>query len=191
MTKRKKQALKTKENIFNSAIAVMQKHGFEEATIEQICKKARVSVGSFYNYFKSKNDLLFQVYEYADQYYKDIVAPELESVDLKQKVLIFFKHYALYNEKTGVDFVKRLYGNYENKLFIKHDRYMHELMHTVLVSARKNGELKTDIPAGEIEQFMFILARGVVSDWCLYDGKYDLSKKLLDYFEFILPLFIK
>jgi AcrR family transcriptional regulator len=190
MTSREKQALQTKHKIHDAAVTIMQKYGFEEATIERICKKAKVSIGSFYVYYKSKNDILVEIYASADQYFKDVVEPLLEPVDYWDKIIIFFRHYALYNIETGLDFVKRLYGS-ENKLFVAQNRYMLRLLHMVLASAEQAGMIKSDMPANEIEQFFFIVARGIVNDWCLKDGEYDLEEKMVHYFERILSIFLK
>jgi TetR/AcrR family transcriptional regulator, fatty acid metabolism regulator protein len=188
MTSRKKQAIQTKQRIYEAAVSIMQKHGFEEATIEKICKKAKVSVGSFYVYYKSKEDVLVEVYASADQYFRDIVQPLLADLSYHDKVLTFFQHYALYNIKTGLDFVKRLYGS-ESKLFVARDRYMHQLLREILSHSVEAGQYRSDMSLDEAEQFLFIVARGVVTDWCLYEGSYGLEEKMAYYFRRILPVF--
>ena len=55
-TKRQEQARETKNRIYNSAIELMEKEGFDNITIADIREKAGVSVGAFYHYFASKND---------------------------------------------------------------------------------------------------------------------------------------
>jgi TetR/AcrR family transcriptional regulator, fatty acid metabolism regulator protein len=57
ITKRQEQALETKERIYSAAIDLMDREGFENITIADISKKAGVSVGAFYHYFTSKNDI--------------------------------------------------------------------------------------------------------------------------------------
>ncbi|MGX1461729.1 AcrR family transcriptional regulator, partial [Bacillus thuringiensis] len=44
--------------IFQASIAVMLEKGFEKTTISEIVKKADVAHGTFYLYFKNKNDLI-------------------------------------------------------------------------------------------------------------------------------------
>jgi AcrR family transcriptional regulator len=53
ITSRQAQAIKTRNKILKTTIDLMQKKGFDNITIETISKKAGVSVGSFYYYFKS------------------------------------------------------------------------------------------------------------------------------------------
>ena len=190
-TSRQKQAMMTKKKIFTVAVSLMQKHGFEETSIEQICKKAKVSVGSFYNYFGSKHDVLLMVYESADQYFKDVVEPQIHSLDPAEQILRFFSYYAQYNTQNGLDFVTHLYGNSDNKLFLDYSRYMHQLLRNLLQDARDNGRLSDAMPFEEIEPFLFLIARGIVNDWCLHDGSYDLEQKMLRCFQTILPLVIR
>lgn len=57
LTKRKKQAMETKNRIFETAMELFAKKGYKDIKIEDICRLADVSVGAFYHYFPSKNIL--------------------------------------------------------------------------------------------------------------------------------------
>ena len=58
MTMRQKLALKTRENIIESAKKVISEKGFKEASIEDITQKAGVAKGTFYTYFKTKEEII-------------------------------------------------------------------------------------------------------------------------------------
>jgi len=182
MTNRKKQALKTKKKILDAAIKLMQKQGIQQTTVEAICKRAKVSIGSFYNYFKSKEEVLNSVFEPADTYFHEVVEKELDDLPSKEKIVLFFRHYARYNVDTGLDFTKHLYFNAENKWFIERNRYMHTLLRSILDEGLDHGKCDTGFSADEMEEFLFLVARGVVCDWCLHDGDYDLEEKMVMYF---------
>ncbi|UCC20991.1 MAG: TetR/AcrR family transcriptional regulator [Promethearchaeota archaeon] len=50
---------KEKKNLFIiSALAVFEEKGFNNTRVKDITKKAKTSVGNFYNYFKSKEEVL-------------------------------------------------------------------------------------------------------------------------------------
>ena len=56
-----KQQLKSRETrakIFQAAKRILQKQGYEQLSIKNICEEAGVSNGSFYHHFKTKDDLL-------------------------------------------------------------------------------------------------------------------------------------
>ena len=47
----------TKAKIFRAAKNILQKKGYEQLSIKNICEEAGVSNGSFYHHFKTKDDL--------------------------------------------------------------------------------------------------------------------------------------
>ena len=56
--KQQQKSKETKERIFRAAKHILQKKGYEELSIKNICEEAGVSNGSFYHHFKTKDDLL-------------------------------------------------------------------------------------------------------------------------------------
>lgn len=56
-TKRQLQAQASREKIFTAAQELFSEKGYTNVSVADICKKAGVSVGLFYNYFKSKSDI--------------------------------------------------------------------------------------------------------------------------------------
>lgn len=51
-----------KEKILKASLAVFSKKGFPEATMREIAQKAGVSLGLIYFYFKSKDDILKEIF---------------------------------------------------------------------------------------------------------------------------------
>lgn len=58
ISRQQQKSRETKEKIFNAAKRILQKGGYEELSIKNICEEAGVSNGSFYHHFKTKDDLL-------------------------------------------------------------------------------------------------------------------------------------
>jgi AcrR family transcriptional regulator len=54
---------KRRIQIINAAIHLFRKNGYHATTMREICKKARVNMGSFYDYFRSKEDILVYMYK--------------------------------------------------------------------------------------------------------------------------------
>lgn len=51
----------TRKALFEAAAKVVGKYGYEGASISRITARAKVAQGTFYNYFKSRQDLLDQL----------------------------------------------------------------------------------------------------------------------------------
>ena len=56
-------AVSTKEQLFDSAQRLILSKGFVGTTVDDVCKAAKVTKGSFFHYFKSKDDLAKQLLE--------------------------------------------------------------------------------------------------------------------------------
>ena len=189
VSSRKQQALETKTRIYQTALSLMEKKNYQSITIEEISKSAGVSVGAFYHYFKSKNDIFFEIYQEADRYFEEYVAMELKAASGQPRILEYFAHYAEYCQRVGLDTVKSLY-NPDNKLFIRYDRFMLQLLKQVVNEAQTEQLLTVDLSAQQITEYLLIAARGVVCDWCLHDGLYDLSDMMQQYITRLLPIFM-
>ena len=50
-----------KQQIFDAALKVFSQKGFDQATIPDIAQEAEVAVGTIYNYYQSKHDLLLSI----------------------------------------------------------------------------------------------------------------------------------
>lgn len=60
MTKRAAQAAETKKRIIREMKKLIRKKGFENTSVKEISEKAGITVGTFYYYFPSKEDLLVE-----------------------------------------------------------------------------------------------------------------------------------
>lgn len=187
MTSRQAQAIRTRNKILKTAIDMMSKKGFDNITVQGISKSAGVSVGSFYYYFNSKEDILTDIFHRADDYFhKNVEKFQLETA--ADSIIEFFSHYAKYINSNGIDFAKKLY-NTENKTFINHDRAMYQIFFTIIKNGQENGEITRAMTTEEICNYLFIAARGVVFEWCLHDGKYSLESAMVDYLRRLIPIF--
>lgn len=180
LTSRQIQAQNTQDKIYKVAVDLIQKKGFQNITVDEICKAAGVSVGSFYNSFKSKNQILDRIFKLADDYFQDVVAVNIVEGPARDRIVKFFDYYATYNLERGLDFVKQLY-TVKNNLFATKGRHMQSVLEKVIEEGQQRGELSTEMTPNETVIFLFIAVRGVVYDWCLHDGKYDLSKAINSY----------
>lgn len=187
LTSRQAQAIRTRNKILKTAIDMMGKKGFDNITIKGISKSAGVSVGSFYYYFNSKEDILLDIFHKADDYFdKNIDKFKLNTA--ADSIIAYFLHYAKYINSSGIDFAKKLY-NTENKSFINHDRSMFQIFFTIIKNGQDRGEIIETMTTEEICNYLFIAARGVVFEWCLHDGKYDLESAMVDYITRLISIF--
>ena len=182
ITKRKEQALVTKDRIYSAAIDLMDRKGFENITIADISKEAGVSVGAFYHYFTSKNDILAEIFFKADEYFSTHVINQLIGETIAEKIVEYFDHYAKFNVSSGVELTQQLF-NPKIKFFLKKDRPMLTFLVDLIQEGQERKEIRADEDSEELSRFLFVMARGVVFEWSLYDGTYDLEATMHKYIE--------
>jgi TetR/AcrR family fatty acid metabolism transcriptional regulator len=189
LNSRQQQAINTKNKLYNIALELIDTKGYDNIKIDDICKKAQVSVGSFYNYFKSKNDILIEIYKRGDDYFRNEVANHIDNPNAADQILEYFRYYAKYNVTSGIDMTKQLYTSH-NKLFIAKNRYMQVLLQNIIQIGQEKNQLVKDFTPEEITEYLFIAARGVVYNWCLHNGEYGLEETMVTYMKRIIETFV-
>ncbi|MDD3168822.1 MAG: TetR/AcrR family transcriptional regulator [Eubacteriales bacterium] len=188
-TSRQLQAQKTKRKIYNAATDLFSRHGFDNTTIEDISRKAGVSVGAFYHYYPSKSEIYSELYKKIDVFYENTIEAQLVEEDFYDNVIIFFRHYAAYNSVRGTDAVKQLF-NTLSVLFLDKERYMYRLLLEIIKRGEAKNQLTKDMTVNEIEEFLLVVARGVIYDWLLHEGDYDLEERMVKYISEMRHIFV-
>ena len=175
-TKHKKQALATKKRIRNTALQLMRKHSIDEVSVNDICEKAKVGVGTFYYYYKAKNDILLEVFEEADAIFVKLNKCEsLKTISPYDYIIQHCLCYAEFITETGVEFTKKLYS-IQSKVFIDKDRAIYSTLRTFLEQKQKSNLIDPSFDVQEFCHTTIACVRGIVYDWCLHEGSYDLVK---------------
>lgn len=178
LSKQQQKSKETKDKIFRAAKEIMQKHGYEELSIKNICERAGVSNGSFYHHFKTKDDLLSYYIE--DQPAMDIDRlTEPSSVeDVKETIIQVYLNYARYCEELGVDFISNYYTPKNQALnpTIRTERpYPIVTVEQYLRRAITSGILNEDLNLDAITTDIRMLIIGNVFEWCLHHGDTDFA----------------
>jgi AcrR family transcriptional regulator len=178
MRKRQAQAEETKRLILQEAFKLMERQGFHSTTISQISRAAGISVGAFYYHFETKEALLSGTYAEADQYFSSEVATLLTNTAISEQAAVYFQKYAEYNQALGLDRIKVLY-NTDNQWFLKKGRDMQKVLEEALRRQRDSGWLRSGLDPAQATEELFVVARGVVFDWCLQAGVYSLADRMV------------
>ena len=175
----------TRNRIYTSAIELMEENGFGNFTIEDISKRAGVSVGAFYHYFDSKNDILAEIFYRADDYFSTHVVNSFNNRSIPEQIIGYFDHYAKFNVDCGVETTQQIF-NPKIKFFIEDGRPMLKMLEDLIRKGQEKNEIRRDTDTKELVSFLLSMARGVVFDWSLYDGNYDLEARMHKFMEILV-----
>jgi AcrR family transcriptional regulator len=188
MTSRALQAKQTRAKLLRGAAKLFDQYGFDNVTVKDISKKAGVSVGAFYHYYDSKTEIYTELYRRIDVYFREEVAPLLTGEDVTEDILIFFRHYAKYNAERGFRHVRLLFETH-SELFTDKTRYFHVLFRQLIERGRASGQLDGACEEGLIENCIMVMARGIVYDWILDRGAFDLKERMGEYMRILIGTF--
>lgn len=92
---RAEKAEHTRRALIDAAVKIVGRSGYEGASISNITAQAKVAQGTFYNYFKSRQDILDQLLpimgEEMTEYIRTRMDPKLVGADReKQRIMLYF-----------------------------------------------------------------------------------------------------
>ncbi len=149
-TKSENMELYKSNRILRAAESVFAEKGYIQATISEIARKANVSEGTIYEYFKNKDDLLFSIPE---QRFKEHIDQLEEIFELKTPLrkLRRFIRYHFYLYMTEPNFLKvfllhiqlsqRFYVSPVYKTFQQYT----QIITDVLEEGKKAGSIRTNV----------------------------------------------
>lgn len=176
-----KQQLKSKETkakIFRAAKHILQKQGYEQLSIKNICEEAGVSNGSFYHHFKTKDDLLSYYIEEQPSINPDLLDMPRNAAEAKAAIIQVYLNYVHYCQDLGVEFMSNYYTPKNQSLnpLIRTERpYPIVTVHNYLKKAIDADIIKPDLDLEDITTDIRMIVIGNVFEWCLKSGEADFE----------------
>ena len=174
MTMRQEMALKTKGNLIEAAKIVISNKGFKEASIQDITEEAGVAKGTFYTYFKTKEEIVEELLKTKFIKYED----EFLNKTLKDKIEYFNKDLMNQIQSCGVEICRQWIVNNLKPVELDKIGYDSECIRVILKSSMEKGELKDGTPIEELVEFIINTIYGMMLNWCMTDKKYEPQEHL-------------
>lgn len=179
MTKR----LNKKELIRRAAIQVISRQGYYYATTDQIAEEAGVAVGTIYNYFRNKEEILEHIFKVEVdkrfRYYEGLINQDLPALEKLQSLLTMHFAEVLKEPQVGQIMVRERLSPEDQQLpgIREFLQGVPSRLQMVLEEAVANGEIRPcDTEIGAVALFGSIEA--VVSK-AVFAQDQDKQKELL------------
>ena len=166
----------TQQIIFDAAMSLMSEKGFQGTTVREICAVAGIPVGTFYNCYKSKLDILKRIYDEGDAFICDAISAEAEGLGAIEQLRLFAEYYARLNEQTGIEVLRVLF--YPSNEWFSINRPMQLYIRRVVETGQQEGAISGERSSGEIIDCLFDILRGICYNWCVCDGGFDLAARI-------------
>lgn len=189
LSKQQLKSRETKSKIFLAAKTILQKHGYEQLSIKNICEEAGVSNGSFYHHFKTKDDLLSYYIEEQPSINPDLLDLPANASEAKNTIIYVYLNYVDYCMELGVEFMSNYYTPKNQSLnpLIRTERpYPIVTVQNYLQKCLDAGLFSFNHSLEEITTDIRMIVIGNVFEWCLKNGETDFRGNMQRSFEIYL-----
>ncbi|MCC8042472.1 MAG: TetR/AcrR family transcriptional regulator [Oscillospiraceae bacterium] len=183
LTNRQIRAMETKQKIVKAANILISAKGFENISIEDIAKEAGVSTGSFYTYFKRKEDVVEELSR-TDFFQLAKIVNEMIEKDIIERLRRYCNDFLKGIEKTGIEICRQWTRNNlsPTNILINGEKttkykYDYRAMQSVLAEGIKRRELTDDLPIDDLALFFNAQLYGLMIAWCMTDGEVKGSEQ--------------
>ncbi|MFF2890405.1 TetR/AcrR family transcriptional regulator [Paenibacillus sp. NPDC057967] len=171
----------TEENIIDAAYQLFSSKGYDLTTVADITELAGVAKGTFFNYFRTKDEVLVRIQKAL--FFSEITQiSERAEAPFTPKILSLVKE--LGDSFNGNRTLVRVSlqqllsagsaGTIQGSMKAKVDA-----LTVIFQKAQQAGELTGDIPAEEMAQTALKLYKGTLMDWCTSGVEGKLGDQLM------------
>ena len=181
MTNRQLAALETKKKLLQAAKEIICQNGLANTSVAEITKKCGVANGTFYTYFKRKEDIVFAL---SREMYQEVLDKALACPGTFIKRLSFFMvSFTDCIEKSGLKLCQEWVRNTVDPTLIENEADRGKLafdIHSLTELFKdgiERGELAPDTPIDILAHTLADLLYGEMLCWDMSGGAYSLSKR--------------
>lgn len=177
-----RRAKKKREEILKSAIAIVNKKGYEGTTMEEIAAGLLMTKSSLYYYFKNKDDLIFQCHNFVlskavKELEECLISQNGKSADETLKKMIEIHMYYAFNQKESFNLIiepKKAYTDEYLEPVLRLRKHYARLFDEIIERGVKNGEFSVQEP---IITRQFILGGlNWVQQWVQPNGRLTIDR---------------
>nr|WP_297174210.1 TetR/AcrR family transcriptional regulator [uncultured Agathobaculum sp.] len=181
MTNRQLAALETKKKLLAAAKRIVQEKGLSNTSIEEITKACGVSNGTFYTYFKRKEDVIFAIsYDVYQEIYEKAQAYDGTFMD---RLIFFMENFSGYIEKSSLKLCQEWVRNTVDPDLINDPESTSKLtqdlasVQKLMESGIERGELKKDAPVDTLSHTLVDVLYGQMLCWDMSGGAYSFAAR--------------
>lgn len=167
ISRRELNKIHCRQRILKASRQLFSSKGYEETTMEDVAERAEVSKATLYNYFPGKDSLLMGIAEAELEQICQMVEEELSQVPsaldrLRQVLLAFVLDSMCYISLSRK--ITYLNSCEDSDLFATRLE-MVQILHSLVLQAQEQGELRQDMAADEITELVMGLYLTAQFQW--------------------------
>ena len=173
----------SREKIIDTTISIIRENGADALTVRNVCDTAGLSIGTFYHYYRDKDDLMMY---FLKETSFDSFRLKTPLSNISGRISELYMHLIHKYMDLGLDFMKSFYstGNRSLSAYMGEENGSFAEDSVMAISEKEMSEaLDCGIikPSSDIHLLCIdicTIVKGCVFEWCLNDGKPDIESSL-------------
>ena len=164
-----------------AAIKVFAENGFYQSTVSLIAREAGVADGTIYLYFKNKEDILVQFFNYKTRQVfsrfqevvdneqgavaklKNLIGFHLEEFQKDRNMALVYQSETRQNKRMVEDQIKEM-----SKMYL-------DIISQIVEQGQQEGAMRKDLYMGLVKRLILGAVDEVIATWLHADQEYDLK----------------
>lgn len=195
MTNRQAAAAKTREKLIETAKAIICKKGLSGTSIDEITEACGVAKGTFYTYFKRKEDIVFEL---SRDIFDEILREAKESGGpIAERLQNYMVRFSAHIEKSSLKLCQEWIKNVADPALIQNEYDRNKMskditaLRELLETAVESGQLRSDTPAALLAHTINDILYGQMLCWCMSGGAYSFASRTEEFCRNYLPLLLQ
>lgn len=178
--RQEEKARRSREALLAAAASLFAEKKISDVGVREIAAEAGVTTGTFYHYFTGKDDILDKVYRNHDEEMGRLLHEWAEEPGgYCSKIQKFFaENLAESVLEDGREFT--CYRVFQMRRHSSDRANLYVGMQELIRKAVDAGEFRGDVLVKEINEYLFVVFRGVLYEWCLCppEAAFSLAERL-------------
>lgn len=186
MTKRRQAAQETRRKLVDAARRIVREKGLAGTTIDEICASCGVAKGTFYVYFKKKEDVLNELNCHVA--FQDLLATTMKrDGTFSDRLSFFMREFASLIETSSLKLCQEWVRNSAVPEFATNVAGMDKLKLDRALTLElfkdgvRRGELRADAPVESLSALVVDVLYGEMLCWVASDGEYGFLKRTKEF----------
>lgn len=178
MKKRQKTALETRRKLLEAGEKLIVEKGFDNISVEDITQACGVAKGTFYVYFKRKEDIVQEIsrgpfYRIEDDLF------QMRDCDSTEKLRHYFSQFMIGVERYDINICRQWIKNVidPNQAPASADSqkldYDIKTLERILEKEIADGRLIPETPVDALTHLIICELYGMMTCWCMSDGVFE------------------
>ena len=181
MGSRQEAAVETRRKLLESAKRLVCEKGLANTSVEEITGSCGVSCGTFYTYFKRKEDIVYAISK--DMFESILEGAQSADGPLMDRLTFFMTRFSGYIEAGGLKLCQEWVRNTVDPDLVDDPYSRGKLsmdigsLRQVLEEGVRRGELSSDAPVEGLALMLADVLYGQMLCWCMSGGAYGFEER--------------